>query len=481
MTSIPMVGRDPELARVRTLLLAAAGGTGGALVLDGAPGAGKSRLLDEAAQVGAQHGFEVRRAVGRVVERHVEGAIVSQLVGDHDTSPSAVHDAVCTAAQQRPVLWAVDDVQWGDPASVAAVAYAARRLVGHAAAVLLALGAEPMADDSSPGASATEHALDGLERLHLTGLDVDAVQALFECSAGALHPPVAQRVVELTGGLPMAVVELARLSTPEQRRGEVPFPDLPSVSETMVRAFAGPLLRLPESTRRVLCLVAAEPTGQVDVVARALATLGESFADLEPAETAGVVTVRDGRVLFDHPMRRVVAYAALALPSRRAAHRALAAAWSGPHDSAPRLRHRVAGAAGPDDALADDLQLLAEHLQRAGRVREAIEAWRHAAALSIDAERGAQRVRALALARQQIDARSDEPDGPLRVLSKAELRVARVIGEGLSNRQAAERLFISAKTVDAHLQAIFRKLAVNSRAQLAVMVARHEVPEGGAR
>ena len=480
MTSSPMLGRDAHLARVRTLLLAAAGGEGGTLVLDGAPGSGKTRLLDEAAQVGAHHGFEVRRAVGRVVERHVDGAVVSQLVGHHDTSPPAVHEAVCVAASKRPVLWAIDDVQWGDPASVAAVAYAARRLVGHSAAVLLAFGAEPAAGDGSADMGAAQQ-LDGFERLHLDGLDAEAVMALFEAVVGALPSPVADRVVELTGGLPMAVLELARHSTPEQRRGEVPFPDLPSVSEAMVRAFAGPLLRLPEATRRVLCLAAAEPSGQVDVVARALATLGESFAEIEPAEAAGLVAVHDGRVVFDHPMRRVVAYAALAVPSRRAAHRALAAAWSGPHDSAQRLRHRVAGAAGPDDALADDLQLLAEHFQRTGRVQEAIEAWRHAAELSIDAGRGAQRANALALARQQVDSRSDEPAGPLRVLSKAELRVARVVAEGLSNRQAAERLFLSAKTVDAHLQAIFRKLAVNSRAQLAVMVARHEMPNGGAR
>ncbi|MDO8391636.1 MAG: LuxR C-terminal-related transcriptional regulator [Actinomycetota bacterium] len=481
MTSLPLVGRDAELARVRALLADAIGGVGGALVLDGAPGAGKSRLLDEAVRVGADHGFEVRRAAGRVVERHIDGAVVSQLVGHHDTSPPAVHDAVCAAARRRPVLWAVDDVQWGDPASVAAVAYAARRLVGHSAAVLLALGAEPLGGERSAGSSATRQALDGLERLHIDGLDANAVLALFECIAGSLHPPVAPRVVELTGGLPMAVVELARLSTPEQRSGDVPFPDLPAVSEAMVRAFAGPLVQLPEPTRRVLCVVAAEPSGQVDVVARAVAALGESFADLEPAEAAGVVVVRDGRVVFDHPMRRVVAYASLALPSRRAAHRALAAAWSGPDDSAHRLRHRVAGAAGPDDQLADDLQLLAEHLQRSGRLREAVEAWRHAGQLSIDAARCAQRAKSSTEAQRQLDSRRDELAGPLSTLSKAELRVARVIAEGLSNRQAAERLFVSAKTIDAQLQAIFRKLAVNSRAQLAVLVTRHDMAGGGAR
>ena len=59
-----------------------------------------------------------------------------------------------------------------------------------------------------------------------------------------------------------------------------------------------------------------------------------------------------------------------------------------------------------------------------------------------------------------------------QLMPKQRKRVARVVAEGLTNRQAAERLFLSVKTVDAHLQAIFRKLAVNTRAQLAGEVIR---------
>jgi DNA-binding CsgD family transcriptional regulator len=53
------------------------------------------------------------------------------------------------------------------------------------------------------------------------------------------------------------------------------------------------------------------------------------------------------------------------------------------------------------------------------------------------------------------------------VLSDAELRVALVVGNGASNREAAERLFLSVKTIDFHLQSIYRKLDIHSRAQLA--------------
>jgi DNA-binding NarL/FixJ family response regulator len=48
--------------------------------------------------------------------------------------------------------------------------------------------------------------------------------------------------------------------------------------------------------------------------------------------------------------------------------------------------------------------------------------------------------------------------------------VALAVGHGMSNRQAAEQLFVSVKTVDFHLQGIYRKLGVRNRTQLAAIV-----------
>jgi DNA-binding NarL/FixJ family response regulator len=62
-------------------------------------------------------------------------------------------------------------------------------------------------------------------------------------------------------------------------------------------------------------------------------------------------------------------------------------------------------------------------------------------------------------------------DALAAALSAAELRVAEAVASGLTNRQAADRLFLSAKTVDFHLQSIYRKLAIRSRAELATQVA----------
>ena len=60
--------------------------------------------------------------------------------------------------------------------------------------------------------------------------------------------------------------------------------------------------------------------------------------------------------------------------------------------------------------------------------------------------------------------------GPLDVLTRAEQRVAAAVSRGLSNRDAADTLFLSPRTVDSHLQRIYRKLDVGSRTELAILI-----------
>jgi DNA-binding CsgD family transcriptional regulator len=64
------------------------------------------------------------------------------------------------------------------------------------------------------------------------------------------------------------------------------------------------------------------------------------------------------------------------------------------------------------------------------------------------------------------------PDRALDSLTEAELRVAAAVSRGLTNRDAADLLFLSPKTVDAHLQRIYRKLDVRSRTELAVRLSQ---------
>ena len=60
---------------------------------------------------------------------------------------------------------------------------------------------------------------------------------------------------------------------------------------------------------------------------------------------------------------------------------------------------------------------------------------------------------------------------PLGGLTKAERRVAELVARGLTNREIAELLFLSSRTVEAHLSHVFRKLDISSRAKLAALMA----------
>jgi DNA-binding NarL/FixJ family response regulator len=64
-------------------------------------------------------------------------------------------------------------------------------------------------------------------------------------------------------------------------------------------------------------------------------------------------------------------------------------------------------------------------------------------------------------------------DPAIDALSQAELRVADAVAGGLTNREVAATLLISVKTVDFHLQQIYRKIGVRSRTELAVRMAGH--------
>lgn len=75
-----------------------------------------------------------------------------------------------------------------------------------------------------------------------------------------------------------------------------------------------------------------------------------------------------------------------------------------------------------------------------------------------------------------VGGRESVTTSPLDVLTKAELRVAAAVSRGLSNRDAADSLFLSPKTIDAHLQRIYRKLDVTSRTELAVLISGTRLP-----
>jgi DNA-binding CsgD family transcriptional regulator len=90
-----------------------------------------------------------------------------------------------------------------------------------------------------------------------------------------------------------------------------------------------------------------------------------------------------------------------------------------------------------------------------------------------DARRVRSRLRELGVRRRLVTA---EPEtSGWAAMTKAELAVARLVAEGLTNREVAERLFVSPHTVNSHLRHVFSKLGIKSRVELALRAREYEM------
>ena len=90
-----------------------------------------------------------------------------------------------------------------------------------------------------------------------------------------------------------------------------------------------------------------------------------------------------------------------------------------------------------------------------------------------DARRVRSSLRELGVRRRLVTA---EPETTgWAAMTPAEVTVARLVAEGLTNRQVAERLFLSPHTVNSHLRHVFSKLGINSRVELARIARDYEM------
>ncbi|MFF0629548.1 AAA family ATPase [Streptomyces sp. NPDC004296] len=340
-----MQGRDAELRRIELMLDDALRGESGALLLHGEAGIGKTALLDRAAA--RAQGLRVLRVEGIESEMELGFSGLHQLflpvlqvldrlpapqaqalrsvfglvdapVRDRLTVALAALSVLAEAAADMPLLCLVDDVQWLDQPSVDVLAFAARRLRAEGVAMLFA------ARGDSPGGTAR-----ALPRLHVTGIDRTAAAALLP----GLAPPVAERIIDQAHGNPLALRELSAALTPAQRSGQLgplALPEAPSALPSRLQeALAERVHRLPEATRRILAVAAADDTGDLAAVLAAAARTGGSVDDLAPAERAGLLAVSGAGLRFRHPLVRFAAYRGAPLAERIAAHRALAETLDG--------------------------------------------------------------------------------------------------------------------------------------------------------
>ena len=407
-----LLGRDAERRQLDLLLGQARAGSSGVLVLRGEPGIGKTALLGYAAE--SAESMRVLRAAGIEAETELAFAglysLLHPLAGYLAALPegqaaalraalglsrnqaapgrlavaAGVHGLLTTAAEHRPLLLAVDDLHWLDPASSEALTFALRRLGRDAIACVVTL---------REGVPVPV----GLPSCDLDGLGRDQAAQLVEAVAGIRPAPVvATRLHAETGGNPLALTELSAALTAKQLGG-AELPEMPLQPGAAIRQrFAARLGQLSSPARTVLLVAAAAGRCAVAEVAAAAGLIGcgDSQA-LGEAEAAGLIYITAEGVQFCHPLLRSVAYHAADPALRRAGHRALADVLSG-RDVERAAWHRAAAATGPDDDAAAALEAAAGLAAGKGAPLAAAAAWERAAELSEAAERGAARLAAAA-------------------------------------------------------------------------------------
>jgi DNA-binding CsgD family transcriptional regulator len=269
--------------------------------------------------------------------------------------------------------------------------------------------------------------------------------------AGPLDARVRDRIVAETRGNPLALLELPRGLTSAQLAGGFGLPGTGMVAGRIEESFGRRVEALPPQARKLLLIAAAEPAGDPMLVWRAARELGIEAEAATPAVEAGLVEL-GAQVRFRHPLVRSAAYRLASAQDRRDAHRALAEVTDPQADPDRRAWHRAQATAGPDEDIAGELERSAGRAQARGGLAAAAAFLEHAAMLTRDPGRRAQRL--LAAARAKRDAGALDAALGLLVAVEAgpvdELRTAeveRVRGQiALDQRRASDaaKLLLSA-------------------------------------
>ncbi|WP_344649932.1 ATP-binding protein [Cryptosporangium japonicum] len=411
-----LLGREAETRRVADLVAAARAGRGGAVVLSGEAGIGKSALLDAA--TGGASGATVVRASGTEFEQELPYAALHQLcvpILDRTSEiPAALRVAfgltpgapepfrvglallelVTGAARRRPLLCVVDDAQWLDSASRAAMVFLARRVAADPVAMVFAIRTPAVLGE-----------LAALPELAVPALsDENARQLLAARSPFPLDERVRDRLVAEAHGNPLALLELPRAG------GFAP-PEAGSVPSRVEYAFQRRLAALPGAARVLVTIASADPTGDPDLLwstATALdVDVDRASADAEAAELVEFGT----RIRFCHPLARSAVYRAASAEERRIVHGALADATDAVTAPDRRAWHRAQATVSPDADVAAELARSAARAQARGGVAAAAAFLERSAALSPDAERRV--ARTLDAARAHLEAGSGDAAGDL--------------------------------------------------------------------
>ena len=398
-----LLGRSRELTQLNDLLLAAGQGHSAAVVISGEAGIGKSALAESMADAAGDiavlrtRGIEAEYAIPfagladllRPVQHllpELPGPQAAALEGALALGPPAAVDRfavaaatlslLAAAAQGGSLLCVVDDAHWLDESSAEALVFAARRMRAEGSVLVFTVR------DNEPGSDR----FGVLEQVRLQGLDAESATALLERGVGRPLPPqVLQRLLVDTGGNPLALLELPGQLTEDQLSGRSPILEPLPLSFLLREGFLRQVRTLPPRSRSALLLVATSDLEVTGLVERAVQQAGGSLADLEPAEAAGLVSIKNGRLAFRHPLIRPAVYHEASPSERRLAHGQLALALDSvavPQAEERRAWHLAAAAVSPDEEVAAALERVGTAANRRLSYAIATRAFERAAGLS---------------------------------------------------------------------------------------------------
>ncbi|MFF2996617.1 helix-turn-helix transcriptional regulator [Streptomyces sp. NPDC057950] len=340
-----LIGRDHDLQRIHGLL--GIGTAGGALLLSGEAGVGKTAVLESLAEMAQAEGTRVLRAAGVEFEANCSYSGLNQVLFPFQDALGAletpfrdalrvalgfesglpperllVSNAVLlllqTVAAGGPLLLVVDDLPWLDQASAAVLGFVARRAAGIRVSFLAAArsGARSLYDGGA------------LPEFRLEPLDEASANHLVTTKFPGLVAGARQRLLTVAHGNPLALLELpSALSVVAGRLlGEVPAV-LP-LSQRLETVFGSRVTGLPQPSQRLLLLAALEGVGDLGVLQAASRQAGDDYDldDLAPAERDQLVHIDEGarRLRFRHPLIRSAVVENSTSAERRAVHAALA-------------------------------------------------------------------------------------------------------------------------------------------------------------
>jgi DNA-binding CsgD family transcriptional regulator/tetratricopeptide (TPR) repeat protein len=380
-----LTGRSPELRRCDELLAAALDGRSARLLVVGDPGIGKSALLESVRRRASRRGLAVIAASGIEGADDQPYALVDDLLraaaaplppgaAGIATRGAALLEALVSLTSAGPVLLVVDDLQFADPMSMAAIGLAASRGADLPVATVVASRPDPE----------VSRRLAAWPRLSLPPLDLDASVAVLRAALGPRRTgPVLRELASALQGNPLALLEAAYQLDDDQLAGRSPLPDPLPVGPALHQAWGKRMATLSQPAQLALVDVAVAG-GDRQLLAALVADAGDHDDVYDSCVRSRLLRL-DPLIgpEFAHPLIRAVVLSRAPARLVRSRHRLagqVAQDLSRPPSTV--VHHLVRSVVGVDESVAARLAEQAVRAEQLERYEEAVSAWEAAARLS---------------------------------------------------------------------------------------------------